>query len=74
VPTLIIHGDADASAPLPLTGTPAAALVPDSRLVVYENAPHGRYLTHGERVNRDLLAFIEGEQHLAAPLGRAGVL
>jgi hypothetical protein len=29
---------------------------------------------HAERVNRDLLAFIEGEQHLAAPLGRVGVL
>ena len=65
---------ADASAPLPLTGTPTAALVPNSRLVVYENAPQGLYLTHAEQVNRDLLAFIEGEQHLAAPLGRAGVL
>jgi non-heme chloroperoxidase len=48
--------------------------VPDSRLVVYENAPQGLYLTHAERINRDLRAFIEGEQHLAAPLGRAGVL
>jgi non-heme chloroperoxidase len=48
--------------------------VPDSRLVVYENAPHGLYLTQAERVNRDLLTFIEGEQHLAAPLGRLGVL
>jgi pimeloyl-ACP methyl ester carboxylesterase len=74
VPTLIIHGDADASSPLPLTRTPTAALVPDVRLVVYENAPHRLYLTHAERLNRDLLAFIEGEQHLAAPLGRAGVL
>jgi hypothetical protein len=43
-------------------------------LVVYENAPHGLYLTPAERVNRDLPAFIEGEQHLAAPLGRIGVL
>jgi non-heme chloroperoxidase len=55
-------------------GFDCAALVPDSRLVVYENAPHGLYLTQAERVNRDLLAFIEGEQHLAAPLGRLSVL
>jgi hypothetical protein len=48
--------------------------VADSRPVVYEIAPHGLYLTHAERVNRDLLVFIEGEQHLAASLGRAGVL
>ena len=74
VPTLIIHGDADPSAPLPLTGTPTAARVPNSRLVVYENAPHRLYLTHAERVNRDLLAFIESEQHLAGPLRRVGVL
>lgn len=74
MPTLIVRRDPDVSAPLPLTGTPAGALVPDSRLVVYGNAPRGLYLTHAERVNRDLLAFIEGEQHLAAPLGRAGVL
>jgi non-heme chloroperoxidase len=57
VPTLIIHGDADASAPLALTGSRTAALVPGASLIVYENAPHGLYLTHRERLNRDLLAF-----------------
>jgi pimeloyl-ACP methyl ester carboxylesterase len=34
-------------------------LVPNSRLVVYENAPHGLYMTHRERLNHDLLAFID---------------
>jgi pimeloyl-ACP methyl ester carboxylesterase len=58
VPTLIIHGDADASAPLPLTGSRTAALIPNSRLIVYQNAPHALYLTHRERLNRDLLAFV----------------
>lgn len=58
LPTLIIHGDADASAPLPLTGSRTAALIPNSRLIVYQNAPHALYLTHRERLNRDLLAFI----------------
>jgi non-heme chloroperoxidase len=58
VPTLIIHGDADASAPLPLTGSRTADLVLGSRLIVYDDAPHALYLTHRERLNRDLLAFI----------------
>lgn len=57
VPTLILHGDADASAPLELTGSRTATLIPNSRLTVYENAPHALYLTHRERLNRDLLAF-----------------
>jgi non-heme chloroperoxidase len=72
VPTLIIHGDADASAPLPLTGTPTADLLPHGRLVVYENAPHGLYLTHRERLNRDLLAFVDGGLHAGAPLAAHG--
>jgi pimeloyl-ACP methyl ester carboxylesterase len=65
VPTLIVQGDADSSAPLPLTGARTAELVPDCRLLVYENAPHGLYLTHREKVNADLLAFIEN--HTAVP-------
>ena len=59
VPTLLIQGDADASAPLPLTGARTAELVPNCRLLVYEHAPHGLYLTHRKKVNADLLAFIE---------------
>ena len=40
---MLRHSGSDA--PLPLAGTPTAALVPNSRLVVYENAPHRLYLT-----------------------------
>jgi pimeloyl-ACP methyl ester carboxylesterase len=47
---------------LALTGTPTAELVPNCRLVVYQSASHGLYLTHRERVNGDLLAFIEGRE------------
>lgn len=60
VPTLIVQGDADASAPLELTGSRTAALIPTCRLTIYENAPHALYLTHREQLNRDLLAFITG--------------
>jgi pimeloyl-ACP methyl ester carboxylesterase len=58
VPTLIVHGDADRSAPMPLTGQPTAALIPGARLTIYEGAPHGIPLTHVERLNGDLLAFM----------------
>jgi non-heme chloroperoxidase len=57
VPTLLIHGDKDVSAPLEVTGRPTAELIPRARLEVYEGAPHGLFLTHMERLTRDLLAF-----------------
>lgn len=61
VPTLIVHGDNDASAPLPLTAQPTAALIPGAELKVYEGAPHGLPLTHVERLNSDILNFLGAE-------------
>jgi pimeloyl-ACP methyl ester carboxylesterase len=60
VPTLIIHGDKDASAPIDLTRRPTAALIPKAQFKVYEGAPHGIFLTHKDRLNADLLGFIKG--------------
>ncbi|PXX53395.1 non-heme chloroperoxidase [Nocardia tenerifensis] len=57
VPTLIVHGDHDASISLELGGRRQAELIPGAQLKVYENAPHGLYLTHPERLSADLLAF-----------------
>jgi non-heme chloroperoxidase len=57
-PTLLIHGDADASAPLPLTGARTAKLVPNCTFKVYEGAPHGLFVTHKQRLNADILQFI----------------
>lgn len=58
IPALIVQGDKDASAPLPLTGVKTAKLLKGSRLAVYEGAPHGLVLTHRERLLGDLRAFI----------------
>ena len=58
VPTLLIHGDADAGNPIDLTSRKSLKLIPNASLKVYENAPHGVLLSHKERVNSDLLAFI----------------
>ena len=57
-PTLILHGDKDASAPLPLTGAKTTRLIKGSKLVVYEGGPHPLPLTHGERVIADILSFM----------------
>lgn len=57
VPTLVIHGDKDASTPLELTGRKTAKLIPGAELKVYEGAPHGLMFTHTEHLNRDLIAF-----------------
>ncbi|MFH8798316.1 alpha/beta fold hydrolase [Streptomyces sp. NPDC017936] len=58
LPVLIIHGDADASAPVALCGRRLAELVPDNRYEEYPRAGHGVFITHAERLNQDLLDFI----------------
>jgi non-heme chloroperoxidase len=58
VPTLIIHGDRDRSAPIELTGKPSAELIPDCKLLVYPGAPHGLMFTHMDALNADILRFM----------------
>lgn len=58
IPTLVVHGDADASAPIDLTGRRTAALLPDSRFETYAGAGHGLYVSDADRLAKDLLAFV----------------
>ncbi len=58
IPTLIIHGDRDRSAPIELTGKPSTKLIPGCRLLVYEGAPHGLMFTHMDRLHADILQFM----------------
>ncbi len=58
VPTLVIHGDGDTTVPLAKSGQLAAAIVPNAQLKVYEGAPHGLFFTEKDRLNQDLLDFI----------------
>jgi non-heme chloroperoxidase len=57
IPTLLVHGDQDASAPLEFTSRPAEKLIPGTRLIVYEGGPHGLYFTHKKRLNQDIVDF-----------------
>ena len=56
-PVLILHGDADASTPLELTGRPTAAIVQGAELVAYEGAGHGIYATHHRQLAAKIADF-----------------
>ncbi|MEQ8178359.1 MAG: alpha/beta hydrolase [Amphiplicatus sp.] len=60
VPSLVIHGTKDVSAPVEMTGAPTAALIPGAELALYQGAPHGLYYTHRARLVADLTRFIRG--------------
>lgn len=62
IPTLLIAGTQDVSAPFELTAKPSLDLLPNARLRVYEGAAHGMFLTHMQRVNGDLIEFILGRK------------
>ena len=54
--TLLIHGTADHSVPLPF-GRATAEAIGGAELREYEGAPHGLPLTHIERFNADVAEF-----------------
>ncbi len=58
VPTLVIHGDSDATVPLEGSGARAHVAVPHSQLVVIPDAPHGFNATHADAFNTALLEFL----------------
>ncbi|WP_145479073.1 alpha/beta fold hydrolase [Stenotrophomonas rhizophila] len=59
VPTLIIHGDDDQVVPIDVGGRMSAKLIPGAKLIVYPGAPHGLTETHKDKVNQDLLTFLQ---------------
>ena len=60
VPTLILHGDDDQIVPIADSAMLSAKLVKGAKLVVVEGGPHGMCTTLKDRVNQELLGFIEG--------------
>ena len=59
VPTLILHGDDDQIVPIAGSAMLSAKLVKNSELKIYKGAPHGMCTTEKDKVNQDLLIFIE---------------
>ncbi len=62
VPTLILHGDDDQIVPIENSALLSAKLLKNSQLKVYKGAPHGMCSTLKDKVNQDLLAFIQGKK------------
>jgi pimeloyl-ACP methyl ester carboxylesterase len=58
VPTLVIHGDGDATVPFEGSGARTHAAVPGSELHVVQGAPHGVTVSHPEEWNRVVLEFL----------------
>nr|MDT0662924.1 alpha/beta hydrolase [Micromonospora sp. DSM 115978] len=66
VPVLIIQGDKDAVLPYPVTGRRLHPMLPGSKLVTLQNAPHGIPWTHANEVNRAMLEFVARAPAMAA--------
>jgi pimeloyl-ACP methyl ester carboxylesterase len=60
VPTLIIHGDDDKTVPIEASGNRTSMMLPNAKYLVYEDAPHGLFITEKDKLNMDLIDFING--------------
>jgi non-heme chloroperoxidase len=60
VPTLVLHGDDDQIVPIAASALLSSKIIKNAKLVVYEGAPHGMCTTLKDRVNVELLSFING--------------
>jgi pimeloyl-ACP methyl ester carboxylesterase len=58
VPTLVIHGDADATVPFDGSGARTHAAIPHSEVHVVAGGPHGVNVSHADEFNRVLLDFL----------------
>jgi non-heme chloroperoxidase len=58
VPTLVLHGEDDQIVPVKDSSKKTAQLIKGATEIYYPGAPHGITATHAERVNADLLDFL----------------
>jgi non-heme chloroperoxidase len=73
VPVLLLHGDDDQVVPIADSALLGINLLKHGQLKVYPGYPHGMATTHADDINKDVLAFIRGEQvgeasHVAAAI------
>jgi non-heme chloroperoxidase len=59
VPTLFLHGDDDQIVPIAAAAELASKIVKNATLKVYPGGQHGMCTVEADKVNADLLAFIE---------------
>ncbi|WP_414650026.1 alpha/beta fold hydrolase [Dokdonella sp.] len=61
VPTLVMHGEDDQIVPVKDSAHKSAKLIKGAKEIYYPGAPHGLTATHKDKVNADLLAFIQAK-------------
>ena len=62
VPVLVLHGDDDQIVPYEDSAPLSAKLLRNGVLKTYPGFPHGMATTHADIINRDILAFIRGDE------------
>jgi non-heme chloroperoxidase len=58
-PTLVLHGEDDQIVPVKDSAKKSAKVIRGAKEIYYPGAPHGLTATHQDRVNADLLAFLQ---------------
>jgi non-heme chloroperoxidase len=59
VPTLVLHGEDDQIVPVRNSARKSARLIQGAKDVYYPGAPHGITATHQDKINAELLAFLQ---------------
>ncbi|HDR7914933.1 TPA: alpha/beta hydrolase [Bacillus wiedmannii] len=59
IPTLIIHGDSDATVPFEYSGKLTHEAIPNSKVTLIKGGPHGLNATHAKEFNEALLSFLK---------------
>ena len=62
VPTLVMHGEDDQIVPVKDSAKKSARMIKGAKEIYYPGAPHGLTATLQDRVNADLLEFLEQEE------------
>jgi len=67
MPTLIIHGTEDKTVPIEASAYLTATAIGHATLLEYQDAPHGLFATHRERLLQDLLHFFKDATAQSTP-------
>ncbi|MBJ8110485.1 alpha/beta hydrolase [Bacillus cereus group sp. N6] len=59
IPTLVIHGDSDATVPFEYSGKLTHEAIPNSKVALIKGGPHGLNATHAKEFNEALLSFLK---------------
>src|SRR6516225_6944599 len=62
-PPRVMHGEDDQIVPVKDPAKKSARLIKGAQEIYYPGAPHGLTATHQDKVNADLLEFLEQAQH-----------